>query len=270
MLTASVCAAAQDNCIPVKVRGGDKVAYKDGEKLDFVLHYTFGMIDTDIGTATITLDTLGSGKNRMFHCRVQGRTAPLFDYFFKVREDFNSYFSYKDLTPLRFTRDTHEGNYTATNDYSYVWDAPEPYIDAKIFTTSIGVEKQIAIPLKPCTFDLPALFFFARNIDMSRVREGTKYPMTFAIDDDVYDVHFVYKGKTKRKVYGLGTFNCLYFVADVLKGQIFSGTDGVHIFISDDKNRLPLYFYSSIRVGEVQGRMTACEGLKYPLSSKIK
>lgn len=270
LLFSAIFAAAQGNCIPVKAKNGDYVAYKSGEKLDFVLHYTFGMVDSDMGTATITLDTLGKGRNRMFHCRVLGKTTPLFDYFFRVREDFNSYFSYKDLTPLRFTRDTHEGKYTATNDYTYVWDAPEPYIDAKVYTSSAGTEKRFAIPLKPCTFDLPSLFFFARNIDMSRIRPGEKHPMTFAIDDDVYDVYFIYKGKETKKVYGLGTFRCLHFVADLLKGEIFSGNEDMHIYISDDKNRLPLYFYAPILVGKVEGRMTSCEGLKYQLSSKVK
>lgn len=263
-------AAAADNCIPVKTRNGEKAAYKPGEKLNFLIHYTFGIVDSDIGTASITLDTLKSGRDALFHCRVQGKTTLLFDYFFRVREDFNSYFSYRDLTPLRFTRDTHEGNYVATNDYTYVWDSDSPHIDAKVYTSSSGKEKDISLPLKSCTFDLPSLFFFARNIDMSKIRIDEKYPMTFAIDDDIYDVHFIYKGKTTKKVYGLGTFHCLHFTADLLKGEIFSGSEDMHIYISDDKNRLPVYFQAPIIVGSVEGRMTSCEGLKYPLSSKVK
>lgn len=270
-LPLSLMGGTDGNCIPVRNACGDEAAYKAGERLDFILHYTFGMVDSDIGTASITLDTLGPLNGRKaFHCRVAGKTTPLFDHFFKVREDFNSYFSYDGLVPLRFTRDTHEGSYTARNDYSYVWDADEPYIDATVFTTYLGEDKHMQIPLKNCTFDLPSLFFFARNIDMSRIRPGVRYPMTFAIDEEVFDVTFTYVGKATPKVYGLGTVKCLKFTADLLKGNVFSGKGELLLYISDDGNRLPVLFSAPLRVGDVEGRMTACSGLKYPFSALVK
>jgi hypothetical protein len=42
------------------------------------------------------------------------------------------------------------------------------------------------------------------------------------------------------------------------------------IWISDDENRLPVYFEAPLRVGVAAGRMSGCEGLKHPFTSLIK
>lgn len=258
------------NCIPVYAKTESEVAYGAGEKLDFTLHYTFGILDSDIGEATVTLDTARINGVKAFHCRVFGKTVRLYDKFFRVREDFNSWFACDGLTPLRFQRNTQEGSYRARNEYSYMWDAELPYIDAQVYTSSIDSTRILQIPLKECVFDLPSLFFFARNIDMSKVKQDVRYPMTFAIDEEVYDVHFIYRGKATKKVSGLGTVKCLRFEADLLAGEVFKGDSDMELFISDDLNRLPVLFGAPILVGAVQGRLSACSGLKYPFSAKIK
>ena len=266
LLPITVC--GQHNCVPVYARTENDVAYKAGEKLSFKMHYSWGIINSDIGTGEVTLDTVRFSGEKAFHCRVTGKTARLYDAFFKVREDFNSWFTCDGLVPLRFTRDTREGRYVAKNDYNYLWDAQNPYIDAKIFTSSQG-DTVRQLPLKPCTFDLPSLFFFARNIDMARVQPDVKYPMTFAIDDDIYDVYFIYRGKCTKKVRGLGTVNCLLFAAKLLEGAVFNGDADIDIYISDDLNRVPVLFGAPIKYGSVEGRMMAYSGLKYPFSSLV-
>lgn len=268
-LSAVDISAQQSSCVPVFTRSEKDVVFKAGEKLDFVLHYRFGIINSDIGVASVTLDTAVVSGQKVFHTRVFGKTISIFDRFFRVREDFNSYYTTEGLRPVLFTRDTHEGSYVATDHYNYIWDDARPYIDAEVFTTSLGEKKHYKLPLKECTFDLPALFFFARNIDMEKVRPNVKYPMTFAIDEEIYNVYFIYKGKSTVKVKDLGKVRCLKFAAKLLEGQVFNGDVDLDIYISDDMNRLPVLFGAPIRVGEVEGRITGFQGLKYPFSSLV-
>ena len=44
----------------------------------------------------------------------------------------------------------------------------------------------------------------------------------------------------------------------------------MRIWISDDDNRLPVYFEAPILVGLATGRMNSCEGLKYPFTALVK
>lgn len=256
------------SCIPVMSVTEDSLAFKAGEKMDFVLHYQWGAINTDVGYATVTLDSLTYNGEKAFLCSAYGKTTRMFDLFFKVREDFKSWFTRDGLRPLKFTRDTYEGGYEAKNTYHYLWDAAEPYIAADVYSSKRGM-KMMQLPLTPCTFDLPALFFFARNMDFDAVVPGRRYPMTFAIDDDVYNVYFILYGRETIKVKGIGTVKTIKFAAKLLEGEVFKGEEDMLIWVTDDSNRLPVYFEAPLLVGTATGRMTGWEGLKYPFTALI-
>ena len=256
------------SCVPVKTVKESELAFKAGERMDFMLHYKWGAINSDVGTATVSLDSVRLNGQEAFLCRAQGRTTKLFDLFFKVREEFASWFTREGMRPLKFTRDTHEGGYEARNTYLYRWDEPEPYIAADVYTSKLG-QTSMQLPLTPCTYDLPALFFFARNMDVENVEPGRKYPMTFAIDDEVFNVYFILHGRETIKVKGLGTVNTIRFAAKLLEGEVFKGEEDMTIWVSDDENRLPVYFEAPLRVGVAAGRMSAFDGLKSPFTALV-
>lgn len=257
------------SCIPVRTVDESQLAFQAGEKMDFVLHYRWGAVNSDVGHATVTLDSLMFNGQEAFLCSAYGKTTRLFDIFFKVREDFKSWFTRDGLRPLKFTRDTYEGGYEARNTYLYDWNSSDPHIVADVYSSSSG-QRSLNIPLTPCTFDLPALFFFARNMDFDAVEPGRKYPMTFAIDDDVYNVYFILYGPETIKVKGLGTVKTVKFAAKLLEGEVFKGEEDMMIWVTDDDNRLPVYFEAPLLVGTATGRMTGYDGLKHPFTALVK
>ena len=256
-------------CIPVKTVEEDELAFQAGEKLTFTMHYEWGAINSDVGTGTVVLDTVRYNGIKTFHCSVYGKTTRLYDLFFKVREDFDSWFACDGLRPLKFTRDTHEGHYVAKNTYIYDWNAVEPHIDADVYSSSSG-QRNLELPLTSCTYDLPSLFFLARNMDIDNIVPGKKYPMTFAIDDDVYNVYFILYGRETIKVKGLGTVKTIKFAARLLAGEVFTGEGDMMIWVTDDDNRIPVCFEAPILVGTASGRLKSYSGLKHPFTSLIK
>lgn len=256
-------------CIPVLSLAEEDLAYMAGEHFEFSVHYSWGVINSDVGTASVDLDTLALNGRKVFHCSVYGRTERWYDLIFRVREDFQSWFSADGCVPLKFTRNTQEGRYRASNVYAYNWDAAEPYIAADVYSTSSG-QRSVRLPLDRCTYDLPALFFLARNMDFDAVVPGIRYPMTFAIDDDVYNVYFILIGRETRKIRGLGTVKTIKFAAKLLAGEVFTGEEDMLIWVSDDANRIPVMFEAPILVGTASGRLSEWSGLKHPFDSFVK
>ena len=259
----------QTYCIPVRTVAEEELAYTAGERLTFTMHYEWGAIDSDVGTGTVALDTVRFNGEKVFRCSVYGKTTRLYDLFFKVREDFKSWFTCDGLRPMKFTRDTHEGRYEARNTYIYDWSSAEPHIIADVYSSSSG-QRNLELPLTPCTYDLPSLFFFARNMDIDNVVPGQRYPMTFAIDDDVYNVHFVLYGRETIKVKGLGKVRTIKFAARLLAGEVFTGEEDMMIWVTDDENRIPVLFEAPILVGTASGRLKSYSGLKHPFAALIK
>lgn len=264
----STATDVRGSCVPVISLAEDSLAYQAGEHLKFTVHYSWGVINSDVGVATVDLDTLRINGEKVFHCAVYGKTVSWYDLLFKVREDFQAWFSADGIVPLKFTRNTREGRYRAKNTYTYMWDMPEPLIAADVFTSSSG-QRYVQLPLDHCTYDLPALFFMARNMDFDAVAPGVRYPMTFAIDDDVYNVYFILLGRETRKIKGLGTVKTIKFAAKLLAGEVFTGEEDMIIWISDDDNRIPLMFEAPILVGTASGRLAEYSGLKHPFTALV-
>ena len=63
----------------------------------------------------------------------------------------------------------------------------------------------------------------------------------------------------KRKV------DCLKFAVEVIAGSVFKGDESVTLWVSDDKNHIPLEIESPITVGKVKARITKYDNLKYPI-----
>ena len=77
---------AQENsdstaCIPVRNIAPDSLAYGPGEEVSFILHYKWGAINSDVGHATVRLDTVAFNGIKAFRCSLYGRTTRLYDFF---------------------------------------------------------------------------------------------------------------------------------------------------------------------------------------------
>lgn len=256
-------------CIPVRTVKDKELAFAHGESASFILHYEWGAINSDVGHADVRLDSITFNGRKAYKCTMHGRTTRLYDLFFKVREDFSSCFTRDGLVPLKFYRHSREGSYEAKNTYLYDRTSPEHKIVADLYTSKRG-QHSVEIPLTPCTFDLPTLFYFARNMDFDVIEPGKKYPMTFAIDDEVFNVYFILYGRETIKVRGLGTVRTIRFAAKLLEGEVFKGETDMMIWVTDDDNRLPVYFEAPLLVGTAKGRMSSYENLKHPFTSLIK
>lgn len=271
LLTVSLLtfrARAQEKCMPLQHISQETLAFKGGEKMTFKIHYKVAFINADIASAVLTVDSTQFNGGPVYSTRVYARTSSFYDNFFRLREDFRSQMTTDRLTPVKFYRDSREGKYRATNDYTFVWDVPEPHINAEIETTKRAKYTK-EIPLNDCTYDPMTLFYTARNMDMTKVKEDVPYPMTFAVADDVYTINFVYKGKCKRKLDGIGTVDAMKFEVQVLDGDVFTGDSDMVMWFSDDANRILLGFEAPLKLGLVHGRLVSVEGVKHPFQGKV-
>lgn len=240
-----------------------ELPFKGGERLTYVLSYTWGGVNTDVGEGVVTLNY----ENGVFNPVVKGYTYKFYDMFFKVREHFESHFDAGSMRPLSFYRNTLEGKYRMINRYTFNNKTYEIHAVTK---KKDYPEKDSILPGRANTYDLVTLYFVSRTMDFSKVPLDEKQPISFAIDREIFDLYFIYKGKEVKKVPGMGTYNTLKFAVRLVAGEVFTGKDELFVWVSDDKNKIPLMFESKILVGKVYGRLTEWKNLKYPLESRIK
>ncbi len=92
-------------------------AFKRGEKLSF--HLSYGFIDAGVATLAVTDENLEFAKRSTFHVVGLGSSCGISDWFFKVRDRYESYIDEKALVPWMFIRRVDEGGYKFSQDYVF-------------------------------------------------------------------------------------------------------------------------------------------------------
>ncbi len=255
----SVFAGAQ--CLPQHSLDKESIAFKSGEKITFSIHYRWGFINSDVASATLSLENVMFNGDSVYCARVYGRSSKKFDAFFKMKEDFRSWFTHGTLKPLRFSRNTQEGNYRALNDLTFNWRRMK--IHADMDNSSLG-KRQLDMDLAPCVYDVISMIYNVRNIDRSKIELGKKVPVTFAIDDDIFNIYFIFQSREQVSVKGIGVFEGIRTYVKLVKGDMFGGDDDLSatVWFSDDDNMVPLRFEAPLKIGKVTGRIRSWEGLK--------
>ena len=241
----------------------DNIPYIHGESLTYVVNYKWGAVDTDVGEAVTNLEY----SDGMFHTIITGKTFRFYDRIFRVREHFESRFYDNPLLPHYFYRDTQEGKYRMRNTFHF--NVPDSTIQVRMQKYE-RTPKDTLVKTNGNTYDIPSLFYKVRRMDFDSVAIGKKQPISFAIDDDVYNFWYIFMGKEVKKIKGLGTFNTMKFAVRLVAGSVFTGKDDMYIWVTDDENKVPLVFESPIIVGRVQGRLKEFKNLKGELKSKIR
>jgi hypothetical protein len=126
--------------------------------------------------------------------------------------------------------------------------------------------------LTPESMDAVSLYFNLRSVDLASFREGEPLKLDMVLEDTVRHLRYRYVQREKLKVPKLGHFDTMKFACTIGSSEEFSFTDGTEFFIwiTNDDNKIPVMLASPVRVGEVRAYLRSVDGLKYPLSSKIK
>lgn len=249
-------------CFPVHPELSVDHAFRQGERLSYIIHYKWLGVRTDVGAAEVNLLDGGfRDGRRLLHPVATGMTYKFWDAFFKVRDRYESVFYEDNVRPVSFHRDIHEGKYAIQNHYT--WDDSTHAINAEVVKSDRVIDT--ILPGHECTFDILTLFYCARNMDLEALEAGVNNPVSFAIDEEIFNIYFRYICREEKKIPGLGTFRTLKFAAKVVAGEVFTGEQEMTIWVSDDMNRVPLLFESPVIVGSVFGRLSGWDGLRYPL-----
>ncbi|MDR0668150.1 MAG: DUF3108 domain-containing protein [Prevotellaceae bacterium] len=268
-LPAAAIATAQNDtlCMPIRDLQPDELAFADGEQLTIVANYTWGLINTDVGEATMRLSQERFRDTTYFYARAYAKTYKFYDNFFMVRDVYEARFFSRNLRPIYFHRSINEGGYLMKN--TFYFDDANYAIRASV-QRKTNPQKDTLLQGKSCTFDLISLLYNSRNLDFTNIVKEQIIPISFVIDEGVYNIYYRYLGKETKKINGLGTFNCLLLAARPVAGEVFDGRNEIRIWITDDQNHIPLLIETPIIVGKLSARLGKFSGLKYPLKSKVK
>jgi hypothetical protein len=233
----------------------DYVPFKPGEKLEFNLHY--GFLNAGEATFEVKNEEKKIGGRDHFQVSVSGHSYSVFDPLYKVRDYYESYIDTKTILPTIFMRNIQEGKYIRK----------ENYIFNRSKNQVVSGQKTYTIP--PDVHDLVSTFYYLRCVDFSKQKPGAAFPVTAFFDDSYMNTGIRYMGKETIST-KLGKMRCYVFKPILVKGRIFKDQDEMTLYVSADKNQIPVRIQSKVYLDYVKADIESCQNLKYPLTALIK
>lgn len=230
-------------------------AFTEGEILTYRLHY--GLIEAGIATLEVKNEAREFGGRPSYHVVGLGKSTGAFDWFFKVRDRYESFIDRESLVPMVFLRHVDEGGYKINQTHIYNHYKKEVLSNGKTFTVPEDAQ------------DMISAFYFARNLDFTDAKPGKVYTINSFVDDEVFPLQIKFVAKENLET-DLGTFRCLKFRPVIQKGRIFENEEDLNVWISDDLNHIPIRAQAEILVGSIKMDLLKYSGLnnKPALQSK--
>lgn len=227
-------------------------AFRAGEKVEYLIHY--GMLDAGWATLTVEDSKYKFGDREAYRIVGTGKSLGTFDWFYTVRDHYETYVDKKGMFPHRFIRNVDEGGHKIYQDYTF-------HPDKRAYTSTKG-ESYVTPAFVQ---DMLSSYYYARTIDYSNAKPGDIFTITTVVDDEVFPLKMKFLGKEKIKV-DAGTFNCLKFAPVVQKGRVFKKEEDLSVWITDDANHLPVMAKAKIVVGSIKMELQTYQGLANPIN----
>jgi hypothetical protein len=202
-----------------------------------------------------------------YHLKAFGTTYRSYDWFYTVRDYYDSYLDKSSLLPVVSIRNISEGKYR-------LYDKVVLNQNTRQATSYRGENENMTArtdhKLSGCMHDIFSILYYCRNIALNSMKKGSTFPITVLLDEKEYPLNVKYLGKqTRTVVKDMGIYKTLQFSPQIIDGRVFKEGTELKLWVSDDANKIPLLIESPLLVGSVKVVLKSYRGLRYPFAAKV-
>jgi hypothetical protein len=189
-----------------------------------------------------------------------GRTVGSFDFLLRIRDTWRSYIDTSAILPQRFHRNIEEGNYRKKENVTFDHFRNLAVVESKKIDT-FKVPDNIQ--------DIVSGFYYLRTLNLDRYKNGDQIRLQGFFDEEVFDFTIVFRGREVVETKA-GKIRAFRLVPRMPANKLFDGEDAVSVYLSDDRNKIPVLIQAEMFVGAVKVDLYKANGLKYKLNTVKK
>lgn len=240
--------------LSLHAKAQENQAFDTGEWFKFRIHY--GVFTASYATLKVT-DAKINGKS-VYHIKGRGKSTGLLSLFFKVDDDYQSYFDKNTGEPYKFIRKIDEGGHTKDIQINFDHKKKKALVHDKKHNNKSTHD------IKVNTQDMVSSFYYLRNhIDAKNLVRGQEVKINMFFDRENFDFKLKFLGREVLDT-KFGDVPCLKFRPYVQSGRVFKEQESLTVWISDDKNKMPIRIKADLAVGSLKADLDAYKGLKHP------
>jgi hypothetical protein len=241
-------------------------AFQGGEKISYTVFYNVIGLYVKAGNATFITTNETIQDREVYHVIGEGATNSRYDWIYKVRDRYESYFTVSELKPIKFKRNVSEGKYNKHEDVTFNHNAKTVITNKGVYAVPENVQ------------DVISIMYYVRGINYEGHQEGVRIPVSMFMNNKVYNMYIHYIGRETIKT-KYGKFSTIKLQPLMLKEStikdgdeslsesVLEGREKMTIWLTDDPNHLPVRIESAIAVGRVKVDLMQFENLKHSLTA---
>ena len=236
--------------------------FQAGEELTYKIYYNLNFVWIAAGEVTFKIDDMG----QQYHINAVGRTYSGYEWFFKVRDNYDTYVDKTTMLPTLSVRDIHEGKYNLYSKVSF--DQKTKTAAYERGNSKSEIDKRGNLELKDCMHDILSTVYYCRTLNYENAQAGQAYPIKLMLDEEIHPLQYSFLGREEKKIRDLGKWSTIKFTPKVVSGNVFKEGTQMKIWASDDANKVPLMIESPVSVGTVKVVLKSWKNLKYETVAK--
>lgn len=249
---------------PVDSTESANTTFQHGEKLTYKIYYNWNFVWLAAGEVTFQV----TDEGEQYHYHAYGETYDSYEWFFTVKDSYDSWVDKNSLLPTYSERSINEGDYHIFEKITFnqaakkmtVWRAKKRG-EAETKTEHTVQDK---------VHDVLSSLYFLRTIDFSSRQKGAEEPFRIFMDQEEFPLKMRYLGKDgRKKVHGMGKYKTMRFEPQVIAGNVFKDDARMTVWVSDDANRIPVLIESPVSVGSVKMVLKEYRGLRHEFTAKV-
>ena len=233
--------------------------FKAGENLEYIVNY--GIFNASYASLKLTSEKLN--EKDLLLASGYGKTIGLARLFFKVEDYYSSYFDDKKVDPVYFKRNIYEGGYTKNLEVEFDSNSRKAIVNNLKEGTVETIETENNVQ------DLiSSLYYLRKNFSEETTKVGESFTINMFYDSKNRKLPLKYLGKEILNT-KFGKIECLKFMPTTNRSRIFKGEGSITIWLTDDKNRIPLRVQADLLVGSIKADLERFSGIANPLEIEI-
>ena len=241
--------------------------FKEGENVRYSVYYNLAWIWVDAAVVEFSVAKSIYQNKQVYAFKSIGYSKPSYDWIFMVRDTFASFSSLKDISPLKYSRNTKEGSHVVNNYYLF------SHKKQKVFSFLTDSEEGLikdTISFLPPIYDVLSASYFFRSVDFEHKKIGEIIAINTVMDNELIQIKIVYLGEEILEHINKQKYPSYKFSTKAVGGSVFDEDSEIIVWISKDKNRIPLKVQSEILVGSVIAYISSVRNPKDNQSEIIK
>lgn len=239
--------------------------FTSGERIQYQVYYTLGFIWINAGKCEFRVKSSDINNRHAYKLTCVARSNNSFESFFALKDTFLSFVDSSAIVPLKAYKHSHEGNWVGLDEFTFREDDSGWRIKTEIYRR--GKWKD---PVEDFSteggFDILTSIYRLRCMnDSELIVKGKAVNIYLRLDDGEYKVRLKYLGKEKIKLHETGFYNTKAYELSLVEGNVFKSGDFMKLWVSDDKNKIPLMIESPIKVGKLKAVFSSAENTLFPM-----